>query len=386
MTRSIDDIPIDLVLVIGIIVLADVMALIPVFPDSPVRIVFGSVAVLFLPGYALAAVLFPEKWVGMFIFPMTDQNHRDEQQGSSSLPAQRIDGIERFVLSLGLSICVVILTGLFLSVTPWGIRPFLFSISISFFTILAALFAAVRRRRLPEATRFDVPHQKWIQKVRGFFRSKTRIDSVLNVLLAAVIILAAVSVTYAYSDQSGTSFTAFYLLTQDDSGNLVADGYPTEFSRGEEKQLIIGISNREHAAVNYTVVIELQRVSVSNNSTEVLETEELGRVHRRIKENTTWRLNHTVTPTMTGSDLRLVYLLYRGVPPQNTSINSAYRETHLWINVSQAANRSVEKSAAHSLTLVHCSPAHNLEGVVSSVEYPETSYTTGTCLPSEIAG
>jgi uncharacterized membrane protein len=41
-----------------------------------------------------------------------------------------------------------------------------------------------------------------------------------------------------------------------------------------------------------------------------------------------------VTPTLTGQRLRLAYLLYRGSPPPDPTVENAYREVHLWINVS----------------------------------------------------
>ena len=52
--------------------------------------------VLFTPGYAIVAALFPR--------------------------AEEIDWIERFALSMGLSVAVVPLLGLLLSFTSWGIR------------------------------------------------------------------------------------------------------------------------------------------------------------------------------------------------------------------------------------------------------------------------
>lgn len=36
---------------------------------------------------------------------------------------------------------------------------------------------------------------------------------------------------------------------------------------------------------------------------------------------------------MTGDELRLQYLLYRGSPPATSTQSNAYREVHLWVNV-----------------------------------------------------
>ncbi len=65
-----------------------------VAPDNALRQVLGLIFVLFLPGYAATAALFPEN--------------------------DQIDGIERAALSFGLSIAIVPLIGLALNFTPWG--------------------------------------------------------------------------------------------------------------------------------------------------------------------------------------------------------------------------------------------------------------------------
>jgi uncharacterized membrane protein len=96
--------------------------------------------------------------------------------------------------------------------------------------------------------------------------------------------------------------------------------------------------------VEYTVVVELQRVTIVNetdsttNATtvRVLDERELRRFEVSLAHNETWHNQHTVTPTMTGDRLRLQYLLYRGEPPADPSGETAYRELHLWVNVSRA--------------------------------------------------
>ncbi|RDZ95950.1 hypothetical protein DEQ92_21610, partial [Haloferax sp. Atlit-6N] len=70
-------------------------------------------------------------------------------------------------------------------------------------------------------------------------------------------------------------------------------------------------------------------------STTVLQREQLTRFDPTLDANETWHQPHTVRPTLTGERLRLTYLLYRGSPPQQPSVDSAYRETHLWLNVTE---------------------------------------------------
>jgi len=121
----------DLTLVILLTLLCILFVLIPPLNEiSPIRIIFGLPLVLFLPGYALIAVLFPRK--------------------------DDLDVIERIALSFGLSIAVVPLLGMALNYTPFGIRLSPVLIVLSVFTISLALGAYVRRSKILEEDRFSV--------------------------------------------------------------------------------------------------------------------------------------------------------------------------------------------------------------------------------------
>ena len=337
--RGIRRLPADLAVVVTLVLLSAAAVLVPVPGQGVLRIVLGLPLVLFLPGYAFIAALFPEAGSG----PTDASADPDDVEGadgedSASAPSGRdrgIDGIERVALSFGLSIAIVPLIGLVLNFTPWGIRERPILVSICGFTLLATAVAATRRRALPEQERFRVPYRDWLGAARvELFEPETRTDAALNVLLAVSVVLAAASVTYAVAvPKQGEAFTEFYLLTRDD-GELVAADYPTELVQGEPAPLVIGIGNHEHREVEYTVVVSLQRVRLANTSATVLEERELDRLRTRLADNETWTTDYEVVPTMTGTRLRLVFLLYTGDPPADPSIESAYRETHLWVNVS----------------------------------------------------
>jgi hypothetical protein len=82
------------------------------------RYVFGSILVLFLPGYALIEALYPKR---------------------------ELDELTRFALSIGLSLALVSLTGLVLNYTPFGIRLVPVAFSLAVLTV-ALLVVAVRRK------------------------------------------------------------------------------------------------------------------------------------------------------------------------------------------------------------------------------------------------
>lgn len=336
------ELPADLAVVIIAVLATAGSVFIPGVNQTPLRVVFGLAFVLFVPGYALISALFPE---------VSDTPDTAGETESSEREPAGIDGIERVALSFGTSIALVPLIGLVLNFTPFGIRLAPIVISVGGITLVFVAVAAQRRRALPPAERFRVPYETWLADARTeLFEPETRTDAALNVLLAVSVIIAVSSVGYAVAvPQQGESFSEFYLLTEGDDGELVADGYPTEYTRGESGSLVVGVTNQEHESAQYTVLVQLQRVEVANNSTTVLEASRLNRWQVQLAHNETWRLQHTVTPEMSGDRLRLAYLLYKGSPPAEPTVDNAYRELHLWINVSDAsASMSSEVPSAAS--------------------------------------
>ncbi|MBB6646602.1 DUF1616 domain-containing protein [Halobellus ruber] len=327
---AVQALPADLAAVVALVVLTVLSAVLPGVRETPIRVVLGLPFVLFVPGYAFIAALFPEAGTHG-----SDADAPSAEESAAPSRDRGIDGIERVALSFGTSIAIVPLIGLALNFTPWGIRLVPILVSVSGFTLVAAFVGTRRRAALDPDDRFAVPYREWIARARReLFEPDTRTDLALNVLLAVSILLAVGSVGYAVAvPQQGESFTEFYLLTEGEDGDLVADGYPTDFVAGEPESLVVGVTNQEHEEVSYTVVTEVQRVETANNSTTVLESESGPRFSPTLAHNETWTRQHRVAPTLTGERLRLTYLLYRGDPPATPTTENAYRELHLWVNV-----------------------------------------------------
>ena len=321
--------PIDLVVGLASVVLVDLLVLTPVGAGTVLRTLLGLPLVLFLPGYAFVAALFPETGQARDGSPPDDT--RD------TLP-RRIDGPERLTLSVGASVAIAPLIGLVLNYTPWGLTLPSVTLSLSAFTALAASVGIVRRQALPENERFALvrPRSARADSTTAVAGVRTRTDLVLNVAVALTVVLVVSSAVYAVAAPRGSeAITEFYLLTENETnGELVADEYPTEFVRGEPKPLVVGIENHERRPVNYTVVVALQRIDDRNGSTTVVEQRRVGRFRVRVGANESRLRRHTVAPPMTGERLRLAYLLYRGPVPRNPTVENAYREIHLSVNVS----------------------------------------------------
>jgi len=372
------DLPADLAAVVVLTLLTAVVVFVPVINETPLRILFGLPFVLFLPGYAFIAALFPEAGESPVSQDSNESTTADSQQkehNRSETDAEStatndssfaitnqdrtgIDGIERVALAFGLSIAIVPLLGLVLNFTPWGIRLTPIMLTVAGFTLVSTAVAARRRAVLPADEQFSVPYRSWIETGRTeLFEPDTRLDGVLNIVLVASVLLAVGSVAFAVAvPPQGEQFSEFYILTEDDDGELVADGYPTTFVAGESAPVVVGIGNNEHETTEYTVIVELQVVEhVENESadsgvddgetatnanesgnvtdTVVVERERLDEMSTTLEHNETWHQSHELTPTQTGEDLRIQYLLYRGDPPAEPTRENAYRDLHLWVDV-----------------------------------------------------
>lgn len=112
----------DLFAIVVFVVISAVFIIVPPLNETPLRAVLGFILVLFVPGYVFVSALFP---------------------GNDEL-----DGIERLALSIGLSICIVVLIGIALNYTPWGIRLKPILLSISAITLASTAICAYRRVKI----------------------------------------------------------------------------------------------------------------------------------------------------------------------------------------------------------------------------------------------
>lgn len=326
----------DLVAVAAFTLLTVVVVLLPPINETVFRFGFGVLFLLFVPGYAVISALFPEAYVP------ADTTTADEREDDTSgiLPGRLytgtgIDGVDRAALAFGTSIAIVPLIGIALSFTPWGIRLLTIVAAVAGVSLCGVTVAGYRRWQLSEERRFSVPYQTWIAAGRTrIFDAESRFDALLTVVLALTVLLAFGSVTYALaSPPDGEQYTEFYVLTED-NGELVADRYPTELVAGEPEPIVVGIENYEETSTRYTVVIEIHEVEfLEDNRVRVDDRERVDTLEAPIDAGKTWRAEHDLVSTMTGTNLRVTYLLYTGEPPAEPSTDTADQSLHLWVDV-----------------------------------------------------
>jgi uncharacterized membrane protein len=318
-------VPFDLVTAFGFAVLAGVV----LFLWGDIRALaaaFGVPLLLFLPGYVVVAAVFPAA---------ADAAGRDRVLDGTGVTTAGVDGVERAALSFGVSVALLPLVALAVAISPLGFaRPAVvgvFVVAVCF----GALVAAARRHRLDRDQRYHVPVGRWVADLRrGLFGTDRRLVGVANALLIVSVLVATATMGYALAiPQDGESYSSIALLTENESGELEADGYATNLTAGEPTELFVSVENNEGAETDYTVVVVVQRVDPTADGVRVLEQRELDRIGATVAAGETWRQEHSVAPEMVGENLRLTYYLYRGDVPENVNDDTAYRRVYLSVDV-----------------------------------------------------
>jgi len=288
--------PVDLLLVAGFVLITNIFVLLPVLSGSFLRTCLGIFLVLFLPGYALAGALFPAK--------------------------KDLEGIERAAISFGLNIAIVPILGLGLNYSTWGIREIPVLTEFSIFILLMCAVAYYRKSLLPEAEVFGVSVKKCYLSMKAEIleKSESKTDKIIAFILVLSILASIGSLAYIIGNpKEGEHFTEFYIL----GNNKTTGGYPTEFVQGEKGTITVGIVNHEYRPMDYTMELRLE-----NRSLPLPESQK----QISLRHNMSWEKSITFTPPLEGKNMKLEFLLFN-----ETEKTVPYRNLHLWINVTEEA-------------------------------------------------
>ncbi len=295
--------PFDLMFVAGLVLLTDIFILVPTLSENFLRTYLGIILVLFLPGYALTGAIFPAK--------------------------KDLEGIERAVVSLGLSIALVPILGLGLNYTVWGIREIPVLAGLSVFTLLMCVVAYYKRSLVPETEISEISLKASFLNLKTEILGtpQSNVDKVLAFFVVVLILASMGSLAYVIGvPKEREHFTEFYIL----GANGTAGNYPTEFVKGENGTVIVGIVNHEYGPVDYTMEIKLENKSLplSKNQRPI-----------SLEHNMSWENPVTFTPPFEGNNMKLEFLIFN-----ETEKTVPYRDLHLWINVTSEINVTNESN------------------------------------------
>lgn len=296
----------DLIAVVGWLALVGVAVLVPALAETPLRPALVVPFLLVGPGYAVVSALFPERV-------------------SEGGVARRFPLLGRLVLSVGASVGAVLTVGLVLDFTVFGFTlvPVLAGVTV---VTLAGTGVAVRRRRAvarPAGVTVAAVRERAGRLVGG-----NGLDVALSGVVVVSVLLAAGAV-YGLPAADPAPSEAF-LLTPGPDGP-VADDYPEQLQAGQPTTLILGAESGRDGTTPVTAVVSLQRLDTTGDTVTVTDETVLRTLTFEDPGGGTARVQHTVTPTVTG-DLRLTYAVYFDREPTGPPD----RQVHLQVTVTDA--------------------------------------------------
>jgi uncharacterized membrane protein len=269
-------------------------------PDFWLRVIIGLPFLLFFPGYALIAFLFPEK--------------------------KSLGIIERMALSFGLSIAITPLIGFGLNYTPFGIRLESVLASVTLFNVALSVAAFWRRDRVQEPYLPIDPKTLFESTIFNYRREKG-IDKVLTIVLAIAIVSSVVVLAYVVAfPREGEKFTEFYILGP---GGKASD-YPHNLTVGTNASMIVGIANHEQRQVHYFVQVWLVNASFVDNQTSIhqmyyFDSFEITLDHSAVNLDgpwtVQWQLNYKFNVSILGEYKLWFFLFKDSVPSYAQGLN-----------------------------------------------------------------
>ena len=190
------------------------------------RAFLGFPVIILFPGYLFIGILYPRK--------------------------DSLSHINRLALSFGLSIILMVLLGLLLNYSPWGIG--LHCLNLSVFIVILSLSAVTWyvRGRYHADDRYGIGIKLSGWSLKHYFGSLSRAQLSLVILLACSVTGFAVFLgcTLAGPPQK-QAFAEFSILGMENR----ASDYPLELRPGEGGVIMAEIVNHEHEAANYRVEV-----------------------------------------------------------------------------------------------------------------------------------
>lgn len=339
-------VPADLTAVVVLVALANYAVFGPLLDDSIVRVLAGLLFVLVVPGYAFVSALYPETGSPPEKIQKTGDGSKNTQKRTLGVidPPRGIDRWERVALSVALSLVAVPILALLVTLSPLLFTTETVFAAISLFTVLCVGIGVKRRLDLHPQRRFRVSVVDWYRKKRhSLAMADSRSETLLSVGLAIAVLFAVGTFGFAViAPQDGETYTGFYVLSEDDDGDLVAAEYPDTFTTGEPQQLHTAIENFEHEVTDYEVVVQIQRVDRSNQEAVVTEYSEIDRFSTQVENGDRWvdERSLTVPEGWAGSDHRIQFLLYKDSAAEQPTAENAYRDLHIWIDVESPTQTS----------------------------------------------
>jgi uncharacterized membrane protein len=323
--------PHDIVFGLSLLVAAQLAVFYQLGPEF--QVIVGIPLLLFLPGYALVLILYPNKDYSGPSLTSVGSGTKIQWRPKS------VSATERLALSFGISLALLPILGVL--ILGFG-QPVDGAGIVAIFSVLVAggLFAGeYRRRKLPTNERFDFPTEE-IGVTIDSWASGTQFDRALTLGLVLVVVVSLTGLTYALVvPNNGEAYTSMSLLTQTSGGEFVATDYPSTVQAAGETGIFVRVHNFERQSATYTLVVESQQVDTSAEEAVILDRTEVYRASQTLDQDEMWTVDPAIDSALTGENVRLTYYLYKDGAPEEPTTESAYRTGYVWVTVTDGGQR-----------------------------------------------
>lgn len=331
----------DLFLVVAGAVAALAGALLPL-PVPALQTALVIPLVVLLPGYALVAALFPETRSPL------DSDHMDR---STTVTEQRSEATGllfsvRVALSVAASVALVAGVAFVVTVAGFSFDAPYIPLGVFGLTLALAAVAFARRAVLSTGERAGLPPLPTLRSAGSgsllsdtdAFDESVPLAANVVVVVGLLVFVSSVGIAFAATTTGGPQFTEVALVTQNESGDYVADDYPRTLDGSDTTPVTVAIENHERSQQQYTVVTQLARVDRAANGTTVTDRTTLSRNRTTVADGETGYVSPRVTPAVSGTDLRLSFFVYKGDTPGNPTRENAYRVVQLNVGSGGGSN------------------------------------------------
>jgi uncharacterized membrane protein len=245
-------------------------------------------------------------------------------------------------------------------------------------TVVGLLIAGRRRVHLSKAQRGQSAIGSTVGRLDGRLLDRPTTELIVNTLTLIAVLTAMAGLVFAVvAPAPAPQYASFSVLTENESGELVADDYPSDIAAGDSADVVLQIANEGPEQQVYTVVVQQQRFDQSSDS--VTERSQLARLNESVSARETRNRSVSLSPEMTGDQMRFAFLLYSGDPPEDPTVDSAEEHLFLWVNVTDdgtAGESTVTSSAATETPTA--TPTATEGDTTSEPIQPDTPTSTGT--------
>lgn len=316
----------DLLVVLALVLAFDLLVAVADAGGSALHLLLGLPALLFVPGYAVVAAMYPRASA-----PEDWHRPRSAATPARSRSTGSIGAAGRIGVSVAASVVVLAVVALAANATSWGIRTAPLLAGITLITLVAVTVAAYRRTGVAAHHRYD-PSIPW-RPVAGALRPRASLTFVLGVVMVASAVAAAAVIgghAGPVQADSGEQFSEFSVLTDNDSDGYETGNY-TEAIESDDP-LYFGVSNTEGEPTDYTIVVVRESMARDGNDTVVAGATELDRLSVSLSDGETRRVEYDPEPVDRERPQRLRATLYRGDAPDTPTRASGYRTVQVWFD------------------------------------------------------